>query len=248
MWGSMTSCAMPATWSITADGEPSAPLTMAFADPYQTPTAPTTREVELTGLPEGVSWERASDTGGLLRVTLSATTAVEPGTYPLAWSAIDRSETDGTVTLSRASSFSATLSVMAAPPPPAVEEPLATPDPPSSSTPAAPTSDSPPAEVTIAPVPSEPALVRTPVEQSFDIPVVLPPVTESTPEIPEPPSKERVPRSVREVGSQIPEPLGAGAWLGVGTGVLAGGGILAALRRRFARTRSTAVDSSGRID
>ncbi|MDP4899921.1 MAG: hypothetical protein NWQ78_03485, partial [Pontimonas sp.] len=56
VWESMTSCAMPATWSITADGEPSAPLTMAFADPYQTPTAPTTREVELTGLPEGVSW------------------------------------------------------------------------------------------------------------------------------------------------------------------------------------------------
>ena len=36
--------------------------------------------------------------------------------------------------------------------------------------------------------------------------------------------------------------------MGVGTGVFAGGGILAALRRRFARTRSTAVDSSGRID
>jgi len=102
--------------------------------------------------------------------------------------------------------------------------------------------------VTIAPVPSEPALVRTRVEQSFDIPVVLPPVMESTPEIPEPPSEERVLRSVGEVGSQIPEPLGAGAWLGVGTGVLAGGGILAALRRRFARPRSTAVDSSGRID
>ena len=84
--------------------------------------------------------------------------------------------------------------------------------------------------------------------QGFDIPVVLRPVTESTPEIPEPPSKERVPRSVGEVGSQIPEPLGAGVWLGVGTGVLAGGGILAALRRLFARTRSTAVDSSGRID
>ena len=63
-----------------------------------------------------------------------------------------------------------------------------------------------------------------------------------------PPSEERVPRSVGEAGSQIPEPLGAGVWLGVGTGVLAGGGILAALRRRFARTRSTAVDSSGRID
>ena len=31
-------------------------------------------------------------------------------------------------------------------------------------------------------------------------------------------------------------------------GVLSGGGILAALRRRFARPRSTAVDSSGRID
>ncbi len=248
VWESMTSCAMPATWSITADGEPSAHLTMAFADPYQTPTAPTTREVELTGLPEGVSWERAADAGGLLQVTLSATTAVEPGTYPLAWSALERSETDGIVTLSRASSSSATLSVMAAPPPPVVEEPLVSSDPPSSPTPAAPTSDSPPAEVTIAPAPSEQAPVRTPVEQSFDIPVVLPPVMESTPEIPEPFSAERVPRSVDEVGPLIPEPLGAGVWLGVGPGVLAGGGILAALRRRFARTRSTALDSSGRID
>ena len=90
--------------------------------------------------------------------------------------------------------------------------------------------------------------MRTPVEQSFDIPVVLPPVVESTPEIPKPFSAERVPRSVDEVGPLIPEPLGAGVWLGVGTGVLAGGGILAALRRRFARTRSTALDSSGRID
>ena len=248
VWESMTSCAMPATWSITADGEPSAPLTMAFADPYQTPTAPTTRGVEITGLPEGVSWERAADTGGLLQVTLSATTAVEPGTYPLAWSAIDRSETDGTVTLSRASSSSATLSVMAAPPPPVVEEPLAVPAPPASPAPSAPTSDSPPGEVTTAPVPQEPTPVRTPVAPSFEIPVVLPPVAESPPELPESLSLERVPRSAGELGSEIPEPLGAGVWLGVGTGVLAGGGILAALRRRFARTRRTATDGSERID
>ena len=195
-----------------------------------------------------MTWERAADTGGSLQVVLSATTAVEPGTYPLVWSTVNRSETTGIVSLSRASSSTATLSVMAAPPPPVVEEPLAAPAPPASPAPSAPTSDSPPGEVTTAPVPQEPTPVRTPAAQSFEIPVVLPPVMESTPELPESLSLERVPRSVGELGSQIPEPLGAGVWLGVGTGVLAGGGILAALRRRFARTRRTATGGSERID
>lgn len=248
VWESVTSCAMPATWSITADGEPSAPLTMDFAEPYQAPSAPTTREVELSGLPAGVTWERAADTGGSLQVVLSATTAVEPGTYPLVWSTVNRSETSGIVALSRASSSTATLSVMAAPPPPVVEEPLATTAPPAPPAPSAPTSDSPPAEVTAAPVAPEPAPRRTPAAPSFEIPVVLPPVAESPPELREPLSLERVPRSVGELGSQVPEPLGAGVWLGVGTGVLAGGGILAALRRRFARTRSTATDGLEHID
>lgn len=254
VWESVTSCAMPTTWSITADGELSPPLTLPFADPYQAPTAPSTRELEISGLPGGVTWERGADTGGSLQVVLSATTAVEPGTYPLVWSTSDRSETNGLVTLSRGSSSSATLSVLAAPPPPVVELPLMTTTPPASPAPlpspttSAPSSGSPPAEAIIAPVPLEPTPARTPVTPSFEIPAVLPPLAESSPELPEPLSLERVPRSVGELGSEIPEPLGAGVWLGVGTGVLAGGGILAALRRRFARTRSTVVGDSGRID
>ncbi|MGA1447054.1 MAG: hypothetical protein ACO35C_08080, partial [Pontimonas sp.] len=59
---------------------------------------------------------------------------------------------------------------------------------------------------------------------------------------------DREPRRVDEPTVVIPEPLGAGAWLGIGTGVLAGGGILAALRRRFSkRRRATGIEET-RID
>ena len=248
VWASVTSCAMPATWSISADGEPSPPLSLTFADPYQAPSAPTARQLELSGLPAGVTWERVSDSGSSLQVILSATTAVEPGTYQVGWSTSDRIETNGSVMLSRASASDATLSVAAAPPPPVVREPLATPATPASPAPAAPSPDSPSAEVNVTPVPLEPPAARAPEAPIFEIPAVLPPVVDSPPELPESLSVERVPRSAGEIVSEIPEPLGAGLWLGVGTGVIAGGGILAVLRRRLARFRSTAANASEAID
>ncbi|HEV8013837.1 MAG TPA: hypothetical protein VGP34_07165 [Pontimonas sp.] len=46
----------------------------------------------------------------------------------------------------------------------------------------------------------------------------------------------------------IPEPLGAGVWWGLGTGLLASGGIIAALRRRFRRPGVAKGDTAEGID
>ncbi|MCF8548379.1 MAG: hypothetical protein K9G03_00180 [Pontimonas sp.] len=247
-WESITSCALPATWSITADGEPSAPLTMAFAEPYQPSAAPATRTLELSGLPAGVTWERASDAGGSLRATLSASASVEPGTYPVVWSSRERHDSNGVVTLSRPSTSTATLSILAAPLVPVLEEEPAALTEPTDVSALAPNPGPAPEVGTVVAQPLDPAPAITPVTPSFEIPEILPPREESPPSPLVSPSRERAPRVTSEMGSDIPEPVGAGVWLGAGTGVLAGGSILAALRRRFARARNTDVEGSERIE
>jgi hypothetical protein len=253
IWESLTSCAEGASWSVTADGEPSASLPLTFSSPYQAPTPPATRTLELSGLPEGVTWERASDTASSLQVSLTATTSVEAGTYPLTWVSRERREDGGVETLSRSARSSATLTVVEAPPPPlAVEVPevvaqTPTPTPSLPSTGSSSTeSSSAPAVVIPEPVTERPTPAR--ILPELEIPTVLPPAITAPVEQQSELSLERVPRSAGELGQQIPEPLGAGVWLGVGTGLLAGGSLLAAVRRRLSRKRKELVGDSERID
>jgi hypothetical protein len=248
VWESLTSCAEDAQWTVTADDDASAPLPLTFSSPYQAPAEPTTRTLGISGLPDGVTWERVADSGNSLQVTLRATSATEDGTYELTWSSQDLRDDGGVLTFSRPSLSRATLTVVTAPPPPLVVEPLEAVVPAPSSSPSSPPPSSPsaPVAVTLEPVATQPA--SAPVRSALEIPTVLPPVVLTPEEEPNPPSSGREPRSVSAGEPQIPEPLGAGVWLGVGTGVLAGGGLLAAVRRRLSRARDTGAASEDGID
>ena len=228
VWESMTACAAEATWSLTANGQESAPLALDFDSPYLAPTPPTTRTLDIQGFPEGVTWARAEDSGTALQVNLTAPTTVVPGTYALTWSSSDSVDSGGVTSLSRPSSGTVVLRVL----PPPDPEPIA-----SAPAPSAPSPESP--ESTPAPVvivePETPVAVPAPVTPTLEIPSFIPPPVVVS-EDPPPLSPKRVPRFVGEVEPVIPEPLNAGAWWGLGTGLLASGGIIAALRRRFRRT------------
>lgn len=247
-WESITSCAQSATWSVTADGEPSAALALTFNSPYQAPAPPATRTLNLTGLPDGVSWERASDTGNSLNVTLTASPSVAPGIYPLTLTSRERREDGGVETLSRSSTASASLTVVEAPPPPSAIEtpPVVVPTAPSIAS--SPPADSPASPAPVNPEPVRALSVPSPSIAELDIPEILTPVTTSPLEEPSRASGERTPRKVSELSQQIPEPLGAGVWLGVGTGLLAGGGLFAAARRRLSRRRQGLGPERERID
>ena len=228
VWESLTSCATDATWTLTADGEESAPLALDFDSPYLAPSPPTTRTLDIQGLPEGVTWTRAEDSGTALRANLTAPTTVTPATYALTWSSSDSVDSGGMTSLSRPSSGTVALTVLA---PPAPEPIVSAPAP---GTPSAGSPESTPAPAVIA-KPETPVAVDAPATPTLEIPLfIAPPVVVS--EDPPPLSLERVPRFVGEVEPVIPEPLSAGAWWGLGTGLLASGGIIAALRRRFRRS------------
>lgn len=242
VWDSLTSCAQPASWSVTADGEASEPLSLAFQSPYQAPEAPVTRTLTVSGLPEGVDWERLDDEGSALRVSLTTPTTLEPGEYSLSWSSRDQRDEGGVLTSLRQSASTATLTVLATPPPPpALEEVSSSASPPLSSS-SAPVTE---ADVAVAipevanPEPGYP-------EPVTEVPSVVDP--EPEPELSLPRVIDREPRGVDDPRVVIPEPLGAGMWLGIGTGVLASGGLVAAIRRRFSRLRRASEAGETRID
>lgn len=236
VWGSITSCIQAPSWSVENSGEPSPLLVLNFASPYSAPLTPTTRELILTGLPQGVTWERQPDQGSALRLRINASTAVEEGTYIVGVKTFESLSVEGLTTISRASSTTGTLLITALADVPA--ENLGSPGPnlTTQSSAISPTAISASREEPIA----EPTNAATPLrirrEEAFDIP--LTPTRVVTP--PRDPAPEffvsREPRRA-DTTSDIPEPLGAGAWLGLGTALLAGGGIFATLRRRLARQR-----------
>lgn len=247
VWESITSCATDATWSVTADGDESDLLLLDFSSPYVAPTPPTTRTLDIQGLPDGVTWERAQDSGTSLQVRLTAPTTVTPGTYALTWSSTHSTDNGGVTSLSRPSSGSAALTVLAAPPPAPEPEPEPTVAAAAASTPSGKSSESSPVPVVVQ-EPEAPVRVPARVTQTLDIPLILPSPAGAIVDPPSPLSLERVPRSAGELGPVIPEPLGAGAWWGLGTGLLASGGILAALRRRFRRADDAQAETLERID
>jgi hypothetical protein len=96
--------------------------------------------------------------------------------------------------------------------------------------------------------PEKPAAVPTPVAPTLEVPALIPPLVEVSDDPSSSLSLDRVPRSVGEVEPVIPEPLGAGAWLGLGTGLLGSGGIITALRRRFRRAGVARGETAEGID
>jgi hypothetical protein len=242
VWDSLTTCAQPASWSVTADGEASEPLPLTFQSPYQAPVAPVTRTLTVSGLPDGVEWERLDDEGTALRVSLTTPTTLEPGEYSLTWSSRDQRDESGVLTSSRLSASTATLTVLATPPPaPAPVEVSSSPSPPPSSSQA-------PVPLADVPVVISEAPNPEPADADPEPLTEVPSPVEPEPELSLPRVIDREPRSVDEPSVVIPEPLGAGVWLGIGTGVLASGGIVAAIRRRFSRRRRASEGGETRID
>jgi hypothetical protein len=227
-WDSFTGCATDVTWEVTADGEPSTTQFLSFLSPYVSPLTPLTKTLSISGLPDGVTWERTDDSGSSIGITLRAPSTVDPGAYPLTLIAHTSNVVEGVTTLSQPSSASGTLTVLA-PPPPAEPESTESTSAPSATT--APSSQSeliaPPAEPRVsAPTKEETRVVP---ERPLSAPQDVSPDPTGPPESVSPSSRTEKPELT------IPEPQGAGVWLGVGTGLLASGGIVAGLRRRFRR-------------
>jgi hypothetical protein len=233
VWESFTSCAEPPTWSISTDGEPSEPQSLTFSAPYSAPTLPTTRELDISGLPPGVTWAPASDAGSSLRVTLLAPPDTISGDYPLTLSVQERADTGGVINLARTSTTSGTLRISE--PSPAAPEPLTV----SLIEPEASARDDSPSASQSSP-PIDEVAPRTPIRATdpkvFEIPAMS--SVESSPALEEVSvGRDREPRP-STITPVLPEPLGAGAWLGLGAGTLASGGILAAVRRRRRAAKS----------
>lgn len=236
VWDSFTGCAADVAWEVTADGEPSSTQFLSFLSPYVSPLAPLTKTLSISGLPDGVTWERTGDSGTSLGISLRAPGSVDPGAYPLTLTAHTSKVVEGVTTLSQPSSANGTLTVLA-PPPPAEPERSELTSAPSTTT--APSSQSepmaPPASIpTVTPVEprvSAPTRDETQVgmERQLSAPQDVSPDPGDSPKSVSPLSRTEQPEPT------IPEPQGAGVWLGVGTGLLASGGIVAALRRRFRR-------------
>ena len=228
-WEPLTSCLRDANWSATSDGEHSEILSLDFAQGYEL-ASDTSRSLFVTGLPEGVELTREEDQGASLAVRLRVDPLVEGGNYPLTLRVTETFTVNGVDSTGKVSRSSGTLSI--APPAPreiAAEEseaePLVSPTEMSVSN----------TEVTIKPTIPEASEVRVrPTTPSADlsIPTLQDVLEQAPPSTIEPETSIREPRPRPVLTEIIPEPLGAGAWLGLGTAALAGGGIFAALRRR----------------
>ena len=235
VWESQQSCLQAPTWSTSADGSPSAALSLDFAAPYSPPAAPTTRTLTVAGLPDGVTWERQDDAGSSLIVTVTASEAVAPGDYPVELRTRESVSADGVTLLSRPSRVTGTLTVTA--PVPAPEDPA--PEPAAGASAASPADGAEASPPAAAPVVSDviqarPA-VRAPPPQDdvVDVPVTPSPDPRSVEGPPRAVPVDREPRALNQVEPIIPEPLAAGVWLGPLMAALAAGGILAGIRRRF---------------
>ncbi|MFM1952972.1 MAG: hypothetical protein RL187_181 [Actinomycetota bacterium] len=228
-WEPLTSCLRDVSWSATSDGEPSEILTLDFAQGYQV-SSETNRSLLVTGLPEGVELTIEEDASTSLAVRLRVDASVAEGDYPLVFSVTETFTTNGVSFTGKVSRSSGTLSITPpAPPEIAPEEVEADPlDSPAEVS----VSNS---EVVIQPLILEASEVQVPPAASsaeFSSPSLQDVVDQApSPAIdPEPSVREARPQPL--LTEIIPEPLGAGAWLGLGTAALAGGGIFAALRRK----------------
>jgi len=246
-WPSLTSCLGSPSWAITADGEESEDLIVPIDSAVGSLPGGSIRTLDMTGLPDGLSWSRGDDSGSNLQLRMTAGLDVAPGVYPISLSTATQTTLGGVETISQPAASTATLTIVAAPPAPAVEpEPEPTPVSPSSATPSAPSAGGAStlevAVPEIEPRPSAPA-TTTNIPESDDLPVPVAeiPVEEPSPWIPE----LRVPREVTPVdlGEQIPQPQTAGALLGIsGAAVAIGGGLIAVIRRHRMRERDIEED------
>ena len=243
-WPAQTSCLQAPTWNLVADGEP----TVATVDtglPLGGLPEETSVALEFSGLPEGVTISRGTDSGTQAGFSLSAEASVTPGIYTPTITRTRREILGGVTTISQPDTVTGSVTISAAPvppPPPAPEEveeePVAEPEATAPvREPASPRNSS------QAPAPVVPEVVadvapkvppaRVAEETADPEPVAaeVPPAVDPEPEYTWPD-----PRDVRVAEPQIPEPVNAGAWLGVSLAAVAlGGGWLGFWRRRKAR-------------
>ena len=240
-WPARTSCLQAPTWNLVADGEPTA-ATLDTGLPLGGLPEGTSVALEFSGLPEGVTINRGTDSGTQAGVTLSAEASVTPGTYTPSITRTRRVTTGGVTTVSQPDTVTGSLTISAAPPPPAPqeveEEPAPEPEAPAPvREPASPRNSSPAAAPIVPEVVADVAPEVPPtrvVEETADpepVAAEVPPAVDPEPEYTWPD-----PRYLPVADRQIPEPVNAGAWLGVSLAAVAlGGGWLGFWRRRKAR-------------
>lgn len=93
LWPSITECLGNAEWALEANTSSALSIPLGSQTPALAPGAE--RELTISGLPDGVSWEGLPSDGGAITVNLSATDAVVPGDYPLTFEAVTTTTTGG---------------------------------------------------------------------------------------------------------------------------------------------------------
>ena len=245
-WPAQTSCLQAPTWNLVADGEPTA-ATLETGLPLGGLPGGTSVALEFSGLPEGVTITRGTDSGTQAGLTLSAEESVTPGTYTPSITRTRRVTTGGVTTVSQPDTVTGSLTISAAPtppPPPAPEEveeePPSDPEAPEPvREPASPRNSSqaptPVVPEVVAEVAPEVSPTRVVEETAEPEPVAAEAPPAVDPE-PEPEYTWPDPSYLPLEEPQIPEPVNAGAWLGVSLAAVAlGGGWLGFWRRRKAR-------------
>ena len=242
VWASRTSCLQAPAWTVVADGG-SNTSALETGLPLTGLPAGTSVALEFSGLPDGVTITRGTDSGTQAGFTVSASEGVTPGTYTPTITRTRRVTLAGVTTVSQPDTVTGSLTITAPPPPPPppVSEPEEEEEPDVAPAPPAVTPESSSARSQSAP--SAPIVAETTVEPAPQVTPTRPAPDVAEPEIVEPrplPAADPEPVYVPPDPSylplfepEIPEPVNAGAWLGVSLAAAAlTGGLLAYLRRK----------------
>lgn len=135
-WPTMTSCFPAPSWEAITTGDSDVLRTLRLDSRVPPLEANQTRELTISGLPQGVTWTRGADSGSDITVMLSSSAETPPGSYPLEFVVRTKRDSGGVITYSQRLRAASTLTIDAPPPPPAPEpepepelEPEPVPDP-----------------------------------------------------------------------------------------------------------------------
>lgn len=245
-WSTLTSCLGNPSWVAQA-GE-STVLTLPLNSALPALGAEEARELSISGLPSGVTWEQLANTEGGLSVRVVSDRNVPPGDYPLSFSALTTTTTGGVTHRSQPLMSGGNLAVSApaeiAPPPepepeaildePSLENDLdgpeevalASTDASAQATP--PATDSRPTEQSVLPVGPPRLALPTPEQPERPIAPLAIARPQELPLVTKPPAA-----SLPALAEEPPEPTNASSWVGLSllTSLIVGA-LIAAVRRR----------------
>lgn len=121
VWPTITSCFPAPEWEGITAGSSDNPRTLTLDPRVPMLDAHQARELSISGLPQGVTWTRAADSGSGVEVLLSSSAETTPGSYPLEFLIRTTRDVGGVITYSQRLRAFGTLTISAPPPPPAPE-------------------------------------------------------------------------------------------------------------------------------